>query len=226
MLFRFTLVFSLLLSSISYTSALPSRFLHHRDIISLNVSITSPSKDPFYTVPQNISEYPKGTIIQERKVENTTIVFGPDAGDVYQLKFRTNSVGMKPDAGVTTIIAPRNPAKGPPNIVAIASAVDSAAVDCALSWVLYPNSTSKEGRNGGDTFVLTAKAALHLGYYVTLPDQEGSKAAWGAYSEGQVVLDSILAIMNHKQTIPDKTGVKVALAGWVLLKVFTISVEC
>lgn len=179
---------------------------------SIDISHLRPSQDPFYVVPFNITEYPRGSIIQSRKVPNSIDVFGPNSGDTYQLQFRTHGIHMQPDAAITTIVAPRNPAKGPPKIVAIASAVDSPAVDCTLSWALYPNSASLE-RSGSKIFATFAKAVLHQGYYVTLPDQEGSKAAWGAYSEGQVILDSILAIINHKETIPNSKDYRAALMG-------------
>lgn len=102
------------------------------------ISSLPPSQDPFYKVPLNVASFPQGHIIRARKLPDTTSLFGINAGDTYQLLFRTNSVHMKPDASVTTVIVPKIPAKGPPKIIAIASPEDSPAIDCALSWALYP----------------------------------------------------------------------------------------
>jgi hypothetical protein len=120
---------------------------------------------------------------------------------------------MNADATVTTVISPKTPTKGPPKIVAIASPEDSPATDCALSWALYPGSASRETVGGTDLSATIAQGALFNGYYVTLPDQEGSKAGWLAYAEGFAVLDSIRAIINHKETIPDSRGYKAVLTG-------------
>jgi hypothetical protein len=178
-----------------------------------DVAHLPPSQDPFYKSPDDLSCYSPGDIIRSRKVPNTTAIYGPDAGDTYQLLFRTESVKRKMDVSVTTVIAPRKPAKGPPKVIAIASPEDSPAVDCAISWALYPESASKETIGGTDLTKITAMAALFNGWYVTIPDQEGSKAGWLAYSEGFVVLDSIRAIVNHKETIADSSGYQAALMG-------------
>lgn len=199
--------------------ALPSSsLLYHRD--SDNISTVPPSQDPFYQVPADVALYPRGHIFRSRRVSDPTTVFGPDAGDTHQLLFRTNGVHLNPDAAVTIVIAPRVPARGPPKIVAIASPEDSPAVDCATSWALYPHSHSKEAAGGNPFSVLTAMSALYNGWYVVLPDQEGSKAGWEAYSEGQVVLDSIRAIVNHKETIRDCEGYQAALTGCVFIRIF------
>lgn len=172
-----------------------------------------PSQDHFYQVPSNVSVYPQGSIIRWRKLPNTTAIWGPDSGQAYQILFRTNSVRMTPDAAVTTVIAPLRPAKGPPKIVAVAAPEDSPAVDCALSWALYPHTKSDEAWGGIDGDTINSKAALYNGYYVTISDSEGSKAGWLAYSEGQVLLDSISALANFKIMIPDSTGYKAAVVG-------------
>ena len=212
MLVPTTFVSIVALAQAVYTFALPSSSLLYRRG-SDNVSTVPPSQDPFYQVPTDVAFFPRGHIFRSRKVPDAATIFGPDAGDVYQLIFRTNSVHMKPDAAVTTVIAPKVPAKGLPKIVAIASPEDSPDVDCATSWALYPHSKSKEAVGGNPFSVLLAMSALYNGWYVTLPDQEGSKAGWEAYSEGQVVLDSIRAIVNHRATIRDSGGYQAALTG-------------
>lgn len=103
------------------------------------MSTLAPSQDPFYIVPSNIASIARGEIIRSRKLPNVNQVFGPDAGDAYQLLYRTNGVKMEPDATVTTVIAPKVPSQGAPRIVAIATPEDSAALDCATSWAVYPS---------------------------------------------------------------------------------------
>ncbi|UZJ53754.1 hypothetical protein CBS101457_003074 [Exobasidium rhododendri] len=171
-----------------------------------------PSQDPFYVVPDNIASYKRGSIIRSRRIPTNT-GFGDAAGDAYQLLFRTNGVNLLPDATVTTVVAPKVPAKGHPKVVAIATPQDSPAFDCSTSFALYPDSSSNE-TSEVTSGLLEGNAALYNGYYVTIPDLEGSKSAFIAYSEGQVVLDSIRAIANHRKTIPNSKGYKAALTGY------------
>jgi hypothetical protein len=189
----------------------PLGIFHHTPVDPL--STLPPSLDRFYEVPANISIYPKGSIIRSRLVPNATKIWGPNSGDVYQIFYRTNGVRMTPDATVATVIAPRKPAPGPVRIVAVAAPEDSPAVDCALSWAAYPHTKSEEAWGGISGITTTSKAALYNGWYVSLPDAEGSKAGFLAYSEGQALLDSIRALANFTTMIPDSTGYKAALTG-------------
>lgn len=129
--------FKLLLAAVLAhgATALPSSHLYAR---ALNISTVPPSSDPFYTIPFDIALYPPGSIIRTRKLPNSA-VFGPDAGDAYQLFYRTNSVDLRPDATVTTVIAPKAPAKGAANIVALATAEDASSIDCNPSYAYYPS---------------------------------------------------------------------------------------
>jgi len=210
-MFVLQFLLALALTRIAVISATPvGQNLHKSDKL-VNLTHLPPSQDPFYHIPHNIGSYRKGSIIRSRLIP-TNPQFGDAAGTVYQLFYRTNSVHLKPDATVTTVVAPKQPAKGSPKVVAIATPQDSAAFDCTTSWAIYPNSTSKEASEA-NVSILEAKAALFNGYYVTIPDLEGSKSAFIAYSEGQAILDGIRAIVNHKDTIPDSKGYRAALTG-------------
>ena len=102
-----------------------------------NVSQLPPTQDPFYDIPSNISAYERGSIIRARLLPSSAH-FGDDAGQAHQLVYRTEGLGGKADATVTTVIAPKHIAEGRPKVVAVAAPQDSAAFDCSISWALYP----------------------------------------------------------------------------------------
>lgn len=146
MLIHFALVPAILFSQALCVLASPNSSIHLRRAklllqrqASTNIATLPPSQDPFYKVPANIATYARGSIIRSRKVPETSSIYGPDSGDVYQLLFRTNSIHMQPDAAVTTVIAPKVPAKGSAKIVAVSDPEDSPGIDCALSWSLVPS---------------------------------------------------------------------------------------
>ncbi|CAO1632743.1 unnamed protein product [Jaminaea pallidilutea] len=175
-----------------------------------NTDYPIPSQDPFYEVPSNVSSYSPGGIIRVRKVPTT--IFGPETKSAYQLLYRTNSQGQ-PDATVATVIAPNNVASGKPKIVAVAPPSNAGSIDCAPSYVYIPG--SKSNNTLEVVGLLTPSIAVHQGWYAVIPDFEGPQAKWLVGEvEGPALLDSIRAIMNHKDTIPDATGAMSVLNGY------------
>ncbi|CEH12814.1 Lipase, secreted [Ceraceosorus bombacis] len=175
-----------------------------------------PSVDPFYKVPDNIGTYANGAIIRERDI-TSDLALGVDSqlfSKVYQLLYRSQTGSNQPDATVTTVFKPKNPKKGVPQIVAYAAFADSAAKDCASSYALIRDSGSQQGA------VLVSQAPyinalLQKGYYVSVPDYQGSQAAFiVGPQEGRAHLDGLRALLNHKPTLSDSTGYQAVIAGY------------
>ncbi|CEH13168.1 Lipase, secreted [Ceraceosorus bombacis] len=175
-----------------------------------------PTVDPFYRVPSNVASYTNGAIIRERDI-TADVALGVDSNQyskVYQLLYRSQTGLGAPDATVTTVFRPKSPKKGAAQVVTFAAFTDSAAKDCASSYALIKDSGSQQ-----DTIVKLQtpfiNALLQKGYYVSVPDYQGSQAAFiVGPQEGRAHLDSTRAILNHRPTIADPTGHQAILSGY------------
>lgn len=153
-----------------------------------------PSLDPFYQVPSNIESYANGAVVANRVRQVETIV-GTNATQVF---YKTTGLKENADGTVATIWAPSKPVS-PAKIVSYQSAEDATQIDCALSYAVVKGS----GSNGTtEAIALEANVvvpwALSQGYYVVLPDAEGSRSAWLVGDiEGHAALDAIRATINH-----------------------------
>jgi hypothetical protein len=165
--------------------------LAHLNLINAQTNLTA---DAFYTVPSNISKYDLGEIIGNNRTVNTAIN-STKLKQAYQIHYRTNSKGDVPDATVATVFVPVKPNK-PPKILSYQAPEDGTVIECATSYALLKNTTSN---NQGiqDLANKVIGYALSRGYYVVVPDAEGSKSAWlvGA-TEGQATLDAINATIR------------------------------
>ncbi|CAO1635274.1 unnamed protein product [Parajaminaea phylloscopi] len=169
-----------------------------------------PLQDPFYRVPANISKYRPGQIIRHRSIPTTS--FGPDADKAWQLFYRTTGQG-KPDGTITTVVTPKRPASGCPKLVAVGMPEDSASLNCATS---YAYTAPTRSNNTLEIFGQVAPfAALHQGWYITVPDLEGSKSAFlVGRVEGPAILDGIRATLQFPAAIAKPHKAKVALQGY------------
>ncbi|KAK0566386.1 hypothetical protein OC861_003252 [Tilletia horrida] len=160
-----------------------------------------PSKDPFYVPPSGWQSKTNGAILASRQVSPSN----GNAATAWQILLKTTDALGNPDHTVTTILVPKK-AVSPPKIVSIQLPEDAASVDCAPSAALVKNSKSN--------FAIAVPflgqgvdSSLQAGYYVNIPDHEGSRAlVFVGNMEGHAVLDSLKAATKFPTAIPGVTA--------------------
>jgi len=169
-----------------------------------------PTKDAFYQPPSGWQSKSNGAVLRSRQVKSSISA----AAGAYQILYKTTDALGNADTSVTTVLIPKNPVS-PPKIVSIQLPEDSASVDCAPSAALVANSQSKfaiaipfvnQGLN----------PSLSNGYYVNIPDHEGSRAlVFVGDMEGHAVLDSLKAVTKFPTAIPSvSTKTPIVLGGY------------
>ncbi|KAE8202864.1 hypothetical protein CF335_g3248 [Tilletia laevis] len=171
-----------------------------------------PSKDAFYSpaLGTDLSSKANGAILKSRIVKPTS----SNAATAYQLLYKTTGALGEADATVVTILVPKKP-KSPAQIVGLQIPEDSVARDCA------PSAALTSGTNSPASFGLTftnqgLDGSLKNGYYVVVPDHEGSKAAsFVGPVEGHAVLDGLLAATSFPDAIPGVSrSTPIAIGGY------------
>lgn len=188
----------------------PSIYAAPRPPVASYNEFPPPSQDPFYRVDADIAKYKPGHVLRERAI--SPAYFGPAAQAAYQLFYRTTGQGQ-PDGTVTTVVVPKQPTRGVPRLLAIAQPQDSAGLNCNPSYAFTPNSKT----NNSQEYALDTMhfAALHQGWFITIPDLGGSKAAFLAGRvEGPAILDGIRATLGFGAYLENAENAKVALYGY------------
>ncbi|KAK0560513.1 hypothetical protein OC844_003710 [Tilletia horrida] len=169
-----------------------------------------PSTDPFYQPPSGWSSKANGAILRTRQVKPSS----SNAAAAYQILFKTTDALGNPDHTVTTVLVPKSP-QNPPKIVSLQLPEDSPSVDCAPSAAIVANSKSKFAV--AIPFVNQGlEPSLQNGYYVNIPDHEGSRAlVFVGPMEGHAVLDSLKAVTKFPTAIPGVSGsTPIAMGGY------------
>ncbi|KAL9936014.1 hypothetical protein V8E36_004856 [Tilletia maclaganii] len=169
-----------------------------------------PSKDGFYKPSGSWQSKANGAVLKSRTVKPTS----SNAASGYQLLYKTTDAVGNADATVVTILVPKKP-KSPPQIVGLQLPEDSVSLDCAPSAALI------SGTNSPAAFGLALTnqgldGSLQNGYYVVVPDHEGSKAAsFVGPTEGRATLDGLLAATSFTTGIPGVfINTPIALGGY------------
>ncbi|KAK0563266.1 hypothetical protein OC844_002282 [Tilletia horrida] len=169
-----------------------------------------PTKDPFYKPSGLWQSKPNGSILKARQVKPAD----KNAAKAYQLLYKTTDATGNPDATVVTILVPTSP-KSPPQIVGLQIPEDSVSLDCA------PSAALAAGTNSPAAFGLAftnqgLDGSLQNGYYVVIPDHEGSHAeAFVGPTEGHAVLDGLRAATSYPDAIPGvSTNTPIAIGGY------------
>ena len=140
-----------------------------------------PSKDPWYTLPQDASLATPGAILRLRT--NPPLAAAVGAALAYQILYSTTDAVHNPSWAVTTVFLPQQ-ANGKA-LLSHQIPYNTANVDKSPSWIYY------EYKNPALT------GALSEGWWVNVPDHEGPKAAFGAeVGQGYATLDSIRAVLK------------------------------
>jgi alpha-beta hydrolase superfamily lysophospholipase len=154
--------------------------------------------DPFYDPPKGFQHATPGTLLRSRDVEVAFLGLIPQKFTATQLLYRTTDMNGKPEAAVTTVIAPAERAseRACP-VLSYQCAIDAVTSRCFPSyalrrWALAPGALAQF------EFILIA-AALAEGWAVSVPDHEGRNGAWGTpYEPGYRVLDGVRAALSSE----------------------------
>lgn len=166
----------------------------HQDI-ERGVLPQLPKHDPFYDPPQGFQHAEPGTVLRSRDVEVAFLGLIPQKFTATQLLYRTSDMHGRPEATVTTVIAPAE--RGPEQVCPMVSyqcAIDAVTSRCFPSYALRRRSMAA-GALAQFEFLLIA-AALAEGWAVSVPDHEGRAGAWGTPHEpGYRILDGLRAAL-------------------------------
>jgi hypothetical protein len=155
-----------------------------------------PDKDPFYLPPAGFKHFRPGTVLRSRDVELAFLGLVRQQFTATQLLYRTTDLNGKPQATVTTVVAPtERTADGPCPVVSYQCAIDAVDGRCFPSYALRRGAHAI-GALAQFEFLLVA-AALAEGWAVSVPDHEGPYGMWGApYEPGYHILDGVRAALN------------------------------
>ncbi|CAJ0546645.1 Ff.00g012720.m01.CDS01 [Fusarium sp. VM40] len=155
-----------------------------------------PTEDSFYQVPDNVNDYPPGTIINYRKPPAPIAAFGispVNLKSTWQILYRTNDNFDKATATVLTVLVPYK--ADYTKVLSYQIAEDAAYIGCAPSYAF--------------------QLRLQLGWVVISPDHEGPKAAYLANKlAGYATLDGIRAAINSANFTGIAADPRVAMWGY------------
>jgi alpha-beta hydrolase superfamily lysophospholipase len=167
----------------------------HQDI-ERGVRPVLPKDDRFYDPPQGFQHAARGTVLRSRDVEVAFLGLIPQKFTATQLLYRTTDMHGKPEASVTTVIAPAE--RGPERVCPVVSyqcAIDAVTSRCFPSYALRRRSIAPGALAQFEFFLIAA--ALAEGWAVSIPDHEGTKGAWGTpYEPGYRILDGLRAALS------------------------------
>lgn len=182
-------------------------------LVPANASGTRPlpGKDSFYTYSGSkpLSEIRPGTVLETRKVR---LVLGTTTPvTVTQLLYRTTDQLGRPEATVTSVIAP-SPLQLVPRIVGYLSFYDGLGAKCDPSYTMAGGDAGSATNSQAEEEELLMAFYVANGWIVTVPDFEGPHLHWMAGREsGQATLDGIRATESAFGLSPTT---QVALSGY------------
>lgn len=174
---------------------------------------TPPSKDAFYDLPLNLSDYQSGDIIAIRRtpVEVRSLIFSMDVKNSWQALVRSEDTFGVPNAFVTTILEPYN--ADPKKVWSYQVWEDANNINCAPSYALLYKADHDTITT--QTEVPFIQYGLSKGWYVVVPDYQGPKSAFTAgHQAGKAVLNGIRAVLESGDVTGISKDAKVALYGY------------
>ncbi|GAA6053330.1 hypothetical protein JCM3770_004116 [Rhodotorula araucariae] len=176
-----------------------------------NGEIIVPSSDPFYQPPANWTKLERGAVLNSRPVWTQ---FDSGAQSVYQVLYKTTTALGEPDATAATLFAPAEPAS-PPRVMLLLAPIDTAARDCQVTFALENGGESNATEFLQSTVAIDLLASLSKGYYVAVPDHEGSNASFiSGVTEALAGLDGLRALLNHNETLPSSANYSAVIHGY------------
>ncbi|GAA5955179.1 hypothetical protein JCM8115_001876 [Rhodotorula mucilaginosa] len=203
------------LAPLAQTSAIPYRRFDRRWNDAYPGDVTTdplpPSKDPFYQLPDSVKSAKNGDVLKSRPVWTQ---FDAYSRGTYQLLYKTTNPQGEATGAVTTVFTPLKPAN-PPQIMLLMTPIDSACPDCEPAFALQSGSASNGSSFIVPTIAIDIVAGLSKGWYVTVPDHDGLKAAFFAgVVEAFAGLDGLRALLNFPTVLPCIDNYKAVIHGY------------
>ncbi|GAA5838400.1 hypothetical protein JCM9279_003232 [Rhodotorula babjevae] len=170
-----------------------------------------PTNDSFYTPTGDWASQANGAVLDSRPVWTQ---FDMGARSVYQVLYKTTSPLGEADATVTTVFRPAEPAS-PPRVMLLMAPIDTASPDCQVAYSLENGGGSNATSFLQSTVALDIVSSLSKGWYVSVPDHEGSNASFiSGVTEGLAGIDGLRALLNHNETIPSTDNYSAVIHGY------------
>ncbi|EAW13528.1 putative secretory lipase [Aspergillus clavatus NRRL 1] len=154
-----------------------------------------PSKDAWYTAPDNLTFSTPGTVLRVRRDPlNLYALIGTNISCAsYNILYRTTNVQNRPTFAVTTLFVPASSQAASDRLLSYQIPYNSPWVDASPSYAL---ATDLNGTFGD------IAAALEQGWHVSVPDFEGPQATFAVgVNEGYAVLDSVRAATDFSSSL-------------------------
>jgi hypothetical protein len=100
--------------------------------------ILPPSKDPWYTTPDDFEHARPGDVLRIRAAPGNLTVITSNCSAIYNILYRTTNSQYKPAWAVTTLFIPKHPVKA---LLSYQVPYDSADVDASPSYAMNANAT-------------------------------------------------------------------------------------
>ncbi|KAI0842403.1 lipase 1 [Hypoxylon sp. FL0890] len=160
-----------------------------------------PTKDPWYTAPADFEAYIPGTVIRIRTVPGGPAVFS-NAAAAYHILYRTTGSRYQPTWAVTqlfirSLVIPKKSfvSSGYTALISYQIAYNTPTIDWGPSYRIFQPPLP----NNYDIPTDHEKVDIMLGrgWFVTIPDFEGPRAAFGATVQaGHATLDGIRVVLS------------------------------
>ncbi|KAI1389069.1 lipase 1 [Hypoxylon trugodes] len=155
-----------------------------------------PTKDPWYTAPPNLESSTPGTILRIRTVPGDPTIFKNSAA-AYHILYRTIGSRYQPTWAVTSLIIPKKASEfsGYNALLSYQIAYNTPTINWGPSYRIFQPPLSNN--YGIPTDHEKIDIMLGRGWFVTTPDFEGPRAAFGATVQaGHSTLDGIRAVLS------------------------------
>lgn len=163
-----------------------------RSAFSSSTSLRRASLDPFYTAPTGYEKKSPGTILRFRPAPGNATSLISNCSAIYNILFRTTNSHYQPSWAVTTVFVPLDISqnetnhKNRPPLLSYQVPYNTDDNDFSPSLLLYETALPSD-----------ISAALGRGWYVNVPDFEGTLASFTAgVQEGHATLDSVRAALS------------------------------
>ncbi|KAI1760698.1 secretory lipase-domain-containing protein [Hypoxylon sp. FL1150] len=177
-----------------------------------------PTRDPWYTAPAGFETSTPGTVLRIRTVPGKSTSFR-NAAASYHILYRTTGSRYQPTWAVTSLMIPKKAvvsSSGYNALLSVQIAYNTPTIDFSPSYrVFQPPLPNNYG-------IPTDNERLNMmlgnGWYITIPDFEGPRAAFGATVQaGHATLDGIRAVLSltgHADVLLPSSADKFKYAMW------------
>ncbi|KAI1805629.1 LIP-domain-containing protein [Daldinia bambusicola] len=156
-----------------------------------------PSQDPWYTAPPDFEASAPGNVLRVRAVSDGPALYN-NASAAFHILYRTTGSRYQSTWAVTSLLIPKKPYTSPSGSHALLSyqiPYNSPNVDYGPSYHIFqPAPANSFGIPSNQD---TIDKMLGRGWFVTVPDFEGPRAAFSATVQaGHATLDGIRAVLS------------------------------